>query len=249
MLEQIVIPFLIYEILIGFFSSFFPMLGTVEAVTAGNLSAIVVLTYLVKKSGNLQKVSLCWQQREHLPRLLMYLAAGGISFSIALNNMIFISGLPELFPAVSEVQENIYTPVLWLQMIGIGMIVPIAEELVYRGIFYGSLKQHVGINMAMTGSALIFGVMHGNMVQGLYAGLTGLFLAWVYETCGSILAPVVVHIAANMTSVLGTYWLEQQEDICRGISFYMVTAMMAVAAVWAAVKIKKNQNKSGQNKN
>lgn len=236
MLEQIVIPLLLYELLISLFPSFFPSLGALGSVTAGNLLAVPVLVFWV--SGHGQNLSLSWKRADSFRKRILYLLAGGIAVSILLNNLMIIGGLFRLFPSVAEVQESIYAQALWLQILGTGIIIPIAEELVYRGILYRRLREYSGVRAAVLWSAVLFGVMHGNVVQGIYAGLMGVFLAWAYEICGSFLAPVMIHIAANMSSISGSYWMRQQEEFCQERSFYIITAIMAAVAVWSAVGIK-----------
>lgn len=237
-LEQIIIPLLLYEVLVGLFPICFPGMGTLEAVTVGNLLSVPVLYYWVVRYGNGKKLSLCWKKRGNDRKQILYLLMAGISASILLNHFLLISGLYQMFPSVFQIQERIYTSPFWLQILGSGLMIPLAEELVYRGILYENMKEYLGVRTAAVWSALIFGIMHGNVIQGIYAGLMGLVLAWVYETCGFFLAPVMVHIAANISSVSGSYWLEQKGGFCPGISFYMITAIMAAAAVWSAAGIK-----------
>ena len=55
---------------------------------------------------------------------------------------------------------------------------------------------------AMIWSALVFGVFHGNLVQGVYAFLIGLFFAWLMERTQRILVPMLGHMAANLFIVL-----------------------------------------------
>ena len=138
MLEQIVIPLLLYELLISLFPSFFPSLGALGSVTAGNLLAVPVLVFWV--SGHGQNLSLSWKRADSFRKRILYLLAGGIAVSILLNNLMIIGGLFRLFPSVAEVQESIYAQALWLQILGTGIIIPIAEELVYRGILYRRLR-------------------------------------------------------------------------------------------------------------
>lgn len=54
-------------------------------------------------------------------------------------------------------------------------------------------------------SALIFGGLHGNWVQAVYGTLMGILLAWVYEKYAGFLAPVLVHMVANLGVYSITY--------------------------------------------
>lgn len=50
--------------------------------------------------------------------------------------------------------------------------------------------------------ALVFGVMHLNVVQGAYAFALGLLLGWVFRRTGRLRAAVLLHMAVNASSVL-----------------------------------------------
>lgn len=67
------------------------------------------------------------------------------------------------------------------ELLGSCLVIPIAEELLFRGVVYKRLKLYFGVTPALIGSALIFGIMHVNLVQFLYAAVIGLFLAFVLE--------------------------------------------------------------------
>ena len=53
-------------------------------------------------------------------------------------------------------------------------------------------------------SAVIFSLLHGNMVQMIYALFLGVIYAYMYEKYGSVKAPILAHITANILSVVGT---------------------------------------------
>ena len=51
---------------------------------------------------------------------------------------------------------------------------------------------------------MYFGAVHGNWLQGLYAFIIGMLLAFAYERFHSILAPILIHAGANTVSVVVT---------------------------------------------
>ena len=53
-------------------------------------------------------------------------------------------------------------------------------------------------------SALVFGIMHMNLIQMFYGFFLGIVFAYAYEKYGSVKAPIAAHMAANLVSVLGT---------------------------------------------
>lgn len=56
--------------------------------------------------------------------------------------------------------------------------------------------------MAILAQALIFGIMHLNLVQGIYTFILGIVLALIYMYSDSILGNITVHIIFNLLGVL-----------------------------------------------
>lgn len=82
----------------------------------------------------------------------------------------------------------------------VGILVPLAEEIVFRGAILRTLLRLLPGNWhwgAIIISALIFGAVHGNMVQFVHATLLGLLLGWMYWRTDSIVPGVVLHWVNN----------------------------------------------------
>ena len=82
----------------------------------------------------------------------------------------------------------------------VGVLGPIAEEIVYRGVVLGRLKRF-GEREAVIFSAVVFGLMHGNVSQTLYATAIGLFLGFVAVRSGGILYGCILHVMINSYSL------------------------------------------------
>ena len=80
---------------------------------------------------------------------------------------------------------------------------PLAEELLFRAFLYGWIRQCTGFWLSAALSSLAFGLYHGNWVQGTYAFILGMILAWGYETSAYRKYPmaVLMHWAANLTAL------------------------------------------------
>lgn len=91
-------------------------------------------------------------------------------------------------------------------------LVPVTEELLYRGLLFGSLyRKNTVLGYAV--STLVFCAIHVmgyigtaplsllllNFVQYIPAGLT---LAWAYTKADSIWAPILMHITINQIGIL-----------------------------------------------
>jgi membrane protease YdiL (CAAX protease family) len=84
----------------------------------------------------------------------------------------------------------------------IGGLVPAAEELLFRGLFYGWLRGRCGVAASTAISAGLFALAHVNAQMGLQIFLIGIVLAQLYERSRTILAPIVAHATINTLSVM-----------------------------------------------
>ena len=87
-------------------------------------------------------------------------------------------------------------------LITTGIIGPIIEELMFRGIIYNELKLKFPSMKAILLSTLIFAIIHLNILQILYAFAVGFLLIFVYEKYKNIKASIVLHMTLNMTTTL-----------------------------------------------
>jgi len=76
---------------------------------------------------------------------------------------------------------------------------PLFEEFLTRGILLGVLKPY-GEGFAIIVSGLLFGLMHGNLQQFLYASVLGVALGYIAVQTGSILPTTILHALFNSIS-------------------------------------------------
>lgn len=141
----------------------------------------------------------------------------GISSSISLNDWIALSGIMIFFNGFEEVAQALYGGSFFIEILAIVIAAPVVEELLFRGLVYNRSRKLFGVKMAIFLSALYFGIYHMNVVQGIYAFLLGLFLAWVYERYQTIFAPILFHASANLISVIGTEWSFSYRTTAAGV--------------------------------
>jgi membrane protease YdiL (CAAX protease family) len=79
-----------------------------------------------------------------------------------------------------------------------GILAPIIEELVYRGILYPLWEQRFGWLASMLMTSTLFAVYHANFLSA-FAG--GIILNCLYRRTGSLRATIFVHALFNLTSV------------------------------------------------
>ena len=120
------------------------------------------------------------------------------SLAAGLNGLLSLIELYRYSPTFREVSEMQFDTPLWLGILSFGILAPLGEEFVFRGVVYGRLKKVGGVPAAVVISGLLFGLFHGNLVQAVYATALGIVLAVVYEIYDSILAPMAFHAVANL---------------------------------------------------
>lgn len=189
-------PILFYGLLTDTASLIFRDLVPLACTLIGAVSATPFLWKAYKKRGN--------QTRKlNLTEVLLCMA-GGIGGCILVNTLIRASGIARVFTGFSEISPGLYGPPLWLQVCAMGVGIPIAEELVFRGLVFGKAREDRPFFQSAVLSALLFGIYHGNVLQGMYGFSMGILFAWVMERKKTILAPVFMHMSANLLSVAVT---------------------------------------------
>ena len=106
-------------------------------------------------------------------------------------------------PATSEMLPS-GGPELFMYYLALCVMPAIAEELLFRGAFQG-LMRPCGSAAAIFAPALLFGVLHLDLAQGLTAFACGVFLGWLAERSGSILPGMLLHLVNNALAFLTIY--------------------------------------------
>lgn len=78
------------------------------------------------------------------------------------------------------------------------VIFPVLEEIFFRGIVIGIMYRFAPFAVANVCQALVFAIYHGNIVQGVYAFLLGLFIGYVLKLTRNIVYVFVLHMSINL---------------------------------------------------
>ena len=176
--------------------------GEIAAVSAG--LTLPLLIFLYRNDRRKEKAAAVYEAWEavafyhYIVALIM-----GVSACLALNHLMVFSRLTELLSDGYEATAALlFQGKIVLEIVFAGILIPIVEELIFRGLTYRRLRWYLNPVPAMLLSALFFGAVHGNLLQGIYAFILGMLLAFTYERFHSILAPILIHAGANILSVL-----------------------------------------------
>ncbi|WP_130837045.1 CPBP family intramembrane glutamic endopeptidase [Lachnoclostridium sp. Marseille-P6806] len=181
-----------------------------------------------------------WRMREKL-----FSAALCVSLGLALNILLMQSGPVEAGTG-KEAEGLVFRTVWPVAFLCYGLVCPLAEELIFRGVVYGRLRRAGGVSAAALVSAALFGVWHGNLRQGLYGFAMGLVLSLLYESSEELRIPVFLHGLTN-TVIFTLGGLGVLQSAPEGIAGPGGSAVfLAAAGVSAAFLIREGMRGTGK---
>ena len=90
---------------------------------------------------------------------------------------------------------------VWFMLAAV-VLVPMAEETLFRGIMYPFLKEHIGIWAAVAITSTLFAAIHVNVVIFIPLVFLAFVLTWLYERTDSLLTPILTHAVFNGTNLI-----------------------------------------------
>jgi membrane protease YdiL (CAAX protease family) len=188
------------------------------------------------------------RQADLLPALAMIIGALGFT------NLWFkfLSYLSESQPLINNLvtdyakQAGAFTPKIgyfWL-IIGISILAPIGEELLFRGIVQGELRKAMPEWLAVIIQALIFALFHMQPIQISYVILPALLLGAAYAWTRSLWVPIIMHITFNFLGSALPTWLGEESFLANllGIVEIAFIAVGLLAAIFLALR-SRHQNR------
>ena len=94
----------------------------------------------------------------------------------------------------------------WMDFAATVILVPVAEELLMRGIIQGELARSFSPRVTVALTTFLFALFHLDLVQGLYVLIAGFVLSVTYHLTRNILIPIGLHILFNL---IGSGWLSR----------------------------------------
>lgn len=133
-----------------------------------------------------------------------------IYLMMGIGSQFFMSGILSLISPIFENLFDYYKETISTLFIAdttivamyVVILAPIIEELMLRGIMFNRLRQGLSFRYANLLQAVVFGIYHWDIIQGLYAFALGLLLGYIYEKTRTLLAPIIVHVIINGSGFL-----------------------------------------------
>lgn len=200
-------------VLLGGFSSYFQgydrdVLRIIADVTARLVICVAIIAVVVGQRMNgyaalgLQKNLLRNRLRESV---FGYLAFLPFFFGLTFFTWLLFYVLGEnmdpqgIVKSVAAEQDKTII-LLWILVICV--MAPISEELFFRGLLYGYMRERIGGKWAIFLSGVVFALLHGNTFSLIPIAALGIWLAILYERNRDITVPIIAHAIFNSLSLV-----------------------------------------------
>lgn len=220
----------------NFFSANMQELMEYDATVSGLLSGVAmllgVLPLIPMLKSQLYRNKILDSVKK--PKALHYLitCVMACTASVGLNVLLILTGFVESSEAYSQVANRQYGVVFGIGIILYGIISPVTEEIIFRGLIFNRMKKYYQVKLAIIASAALFGIWHGNTVQAIYGTCMGILLAYTYYKFKSFLIPCLFHAAANIVVYTITYNSRIYEAIVNPFNCIILLLIAGFTIAW-----------------
>ncbi|MEN9869224.1 MAG: hypothetical protein RLZZ171_207 [Cyanobacteriota bacterium] len=165
---------------------------------------LLAIAKIWQKLGGVQLLSFHFS-----PQALLW--SIGLALGITLTSGIVYRLWPAYRQSADVYLELVIKPLEWTDLIWLGLLPGLSEELLFRGVMLPAL----GFNLAaVVVSSVLFGVLHlsgnGQWPYVVWATIVGFALGYCALVTGNLVVPVVAHIITNLIS--GLVWKINHRD-------------------------------------
>ena len=200
---KLILFYLIYQLVFGGIgmaaTRLIPSLSAITATSLAMIASTITMAWHLIHFGYLRLAG--DRYREVTPSVLGVSIVFIFAAMYVLNLLIEQAGIPNTMDDEFIAMSRNPFGILSITLLG-----PILEELLFRGAIQGHL-QATGLRpwQAILGAALVFGVVHMNPAQILFAFPLGAVFGWLYYRTGSLLPGLVGHLLNNSIAAINLY--------------------------------------------
>lgn len=171
---------------------------------------------------------------------ILWLILLGVGYSMTIYALLFFTGLISediILNYLKDISRS-FSGSFGRDIFEICIIAPILEELLFRGAVMNLLKRFLPYRWANLLQALIFGIMHFNIVQGIYAFALGLILGYIYNKFGTLYSDMIVHMSVNTVggflfpALMKNILYDRTDNIAWFILAYSIVLCLGMLLAW-----------------
>ncbi|MBU1912701.1 MAG: CPBP family intramembrane metalloprotease [Candidatus Omnitrophica bacterium] len=193
-----------------------PNLGMILGTFFIDVIAGIVIFYfvLVKYREKLSRLGIASAgfYKNVLSGITAYVFILPILISVLILSMLFLNSIGYKFqaqPVFDMFLEEKRSNVILFLTIFVSILGPIIEEIFFRGFLYSAVRKRFGVLSGVLLSAALFSMLHTNIAGFAPIMILGILMAFLYETTGSLIAPMAVHILHNSIIVGFVFFIKE----------------------------------------
>jgi len=177
------------------------------------------------------------------PKIMYVIIMAALGVMIEISASFLLSLILDMIPGASENYIQSINGLLDMtpQMIfSVCLLAPILEELIFRGLVYGVASRFMPIIFANIIQALLFGIYHRNLVQGIYAFILGMFIGYLMNLAGGLLYTVIFHASLNAAGLFLIRIIEEEASYQRQMVLAECSLTLIIVIIWILSRKKSN---------
>lgn len=197
---------------------------------------VLMLIYLIPKEGLIKRCRFKKFDAKKIPAIILFVV--GFSF-LSIVFIKFTQGDVKSYLSVEKYMAASASTVLG--GILLVLVIPIFEEMIFRGAIFGTLRKQMPWIVALIIQAIIFSLMHGNLIQSIYTFPLGIILGLIFVYAGSMFGDIIGHMTFNL---FGVYLIPILAFLFYNCIIYLIVGLLLIViSVIYNKKIVLNQNK------
>lgn len=176
----------------------------------------------------------------YIPKLIL------VIIGMTLTSVALVSEFGDIFNSYNLVQQAIiqsYNSII--SMFSIIVVLPIFEEILFRGLVFYELRERFSVIATVIIQALIFGIWHLNPLQAVYtffAGIIfGVILVFINSIWGSIIAHIIYNLLGSLCIPALIYFLGDSVEIYMYIIVGIILFILGIILMYKQYKRSKRK--------
>lgn len=200
---------------------YFSNMGIDLAARAVFTLLFLLVFFLIRKKKVTEELDI----RKTSGKKMIAAALGALFVIFFVNNVMGLLVPEDSLEAFEEASSALYAYPLWQAILANVILVPILEEVIFRGLLFSRLLKAMPSVVVALITSIIFSLMHGQIVWMIFAFVVGMLLSFVRIKSGSITPTILMHVMINGYATLVSY------EILTFSSPVVIIALMVVGAV------------------
>ncbi len=162
------------------------------------MTVISILLFMYLNKYDIEKAKKIYTTEKLKNTLILFIIANIVIYIVSISSKYLLHEFDEQ----KIVQYFKHSKITELEVLNTIVVVPIIEEIVFRGLFYKLLRSYFSIVPSMLVSSIIFSIVHKNILVSIVLFSLGLILCYSYERYKSLIYPIVIHSLFNLLMLL-----------------------------------------------